>query len=122
VRYLGERTDVSCLLTAVDGFLLPTLYEPFSNACLEALAAGRPVITSRFNGFSEIIEPGVEGEVVDDPADIQALARAIESWAIPDRRAAVFERLREKGATFSIERNVQETLALLEPVNKNAPR
>ncbi len=39
---------------AADVFLLPTLYDPFANVTLEALAAGLPVITSAQNGASEI--------------------------------------------------------------------
>ena len=114
VRFLGPRRDVPRLLAAADVFILPTIYDPFSNACLEGLAAGLPVITTRGNGFAEIIEPGAEGDVIERPDDIPALARAIERWAPPHRRAAVRERLRAKGAEFSIERNLRETLAVLE--------
>ena len=113
VRFLGPRRDVPRLLAAADVFILPTIYDPFSNACLEALAAGLPVITTRANGFAEIIEPGVEGEVVERADDIAALARAIERWAPAVRRAAVRERLRAKGAEFSIERNLRETLEVI---------
>src|SRR6267154_957140 len=63
-RFLGIVREMPPLYRAADIFLLPTLYDPFSNACLEALAAGLPVITTAFNGFAEIIEPGLEGEVV----------------------------------------------------------
>ena len=110
VRYLGPRGDVPRLLAAADAFVLPTLYEPFSNACLEALAAGLPVITTRSNGFAEVIESGVEGEVIQEPTDIAALAEAIERWAAPARREGVRARLRERGTTFSIEENVRQTL------------
>ena len=41
---------------AADVFLLPTLYDPFANVTLEALAAGLPVITSAQNGASEIMD------------------------------------------------------------------
>ncbi|MDQ6623636.1 MAG: glycosyltransferase family 4 protein, partial [Verrucomicrobiota bacterium] len=53
VRHLGEVSDVAALLRAGDIFVLPTTYDPFSNACLEALAAGLPIVTTRANGFSE---------------------------------------------------------------------
>ena len=56
----------------------------------------------------------MEGEIVAEPSDVLWLARAIEQWGALDRRAAVRERLREKGAEFSMERNVRETLAILE--------
>ena len=111
VHYLGPRNDVARLLAAADAFILPTLYEPFSNACLEALAAGLPVITTRSNGFAEIIEPGVEGEVVEDPSDGAALVRAIELWADPAKRESIRPRLLALGAKFSIQENVRKTLA-----------
>jgi len=56
---------------------LPSIYDPFSNACLEALASGLPVITTRDNGFSEIIENGVHGSIVDRSSDSAALRDAI---------------------------------------------
>ena len=124
VRFLGPRRDVPRLLAAADVFILPTIYDPFSNACLEALAAGLPVITTRANGFAEIIEPGADGEVIERADDVAALARAIERWAPAGRRGAVRERLRAKGAEFSIERNLRETLAVLEQARalRNPPK
>ena len=113
VRYLGPVQDMASCFAAADAFILPTIYEPFSNACLEALAAGLPVITTAQNGFSEIIEAGVEGEVVKEASDIPALAEAIRSWEDPDRRALVWPRLMELSAQFTIEENVKQTLALI---------
>lgn len=113
-RYLGPVRGLGRYLAAADAFILPTLYEPFSNACLEAMAAGLPVITTEANGFAEVIERSVEGEIVAEPSDVLWLARAIEQWGAPERRAAVRDRLREKGTQFSMEKNVRETLAILE--------
>jgi UDP-glucose:(heptosyl)LPS alpha-1,3-glucosyltransferase len=120
VRYLGPVQDLAPILTAADVFLLPTIYEPFSNACLEAFAAGLPVITSAHNGFAEIIERDVEGDVLEEPADTAALARAIEGWAAPERRDAIRARLHAKGARFSIEENVRTTLAIIEKARESA--
>lgn len=122
VRHLGPVKEMARVFAAADAFLLPTLYEPFSNACLEALAAGLPVITTTANGFAEIIESGVEGDIVADPADTDALARAIERWAVPARRAAVRDRLSAKGAKFSIEENVRRTLAIIEEAKQSPER
>src|SRR5205809_7725215 len=49
VEFLGEVLDLARIYAAADIFILPTLYDPFSNACLEALACGLPVITTRAN-------------------------------------------------------------------------
>lgn len=113
VRYIGARPDLPRFLAAADAFILPTLYEPFSNACLEALAAGLPVITTRQNGFAEIIEPGADGEVIDDPRHVSALVRAIEAWRDPQRRAERRPHLQELGARYSIEANVRQTLGII---------
>ena len=114
VRFLGPVKDMPRYLAAADAFLLPTLYDPFSNACLEALAAGLPVITTAHNGFAEIIAPGVEGEVVAQPDAIAALAAALEKWSDPARRAAIRPRLLALGAQFSIAENVRQTVAIIE--------
>ena len=114
VRFLGPVKDMARLLMAADAFFLPTLYEPFSNACLEALAAGLPVITTAHNGFAEIIEPGVEGEVVAEPDDIPALAAALRRWSEPARRAAIRSQLLALGEKFCIAENVRQTLAIIE--------
>ena len=114
VRYLGSVGDMARVLSAADVFLLPTLYEPFSNACLEALAAGLPVLTTEHNGFAEIIERGVEGEVFADPLDVASFAAGIDRWENTARRAEIRPRLLEKAARFTIEENVRSTLAIIE--------
>jgi UDP-glucose:(heptosyl)LPS alpha-1,3-glucosyltransferase len=78
VSLLGRRDDADRLLAACDAMVLPTIYDPCANACLEALAAGRPVVTTRSNGASEMVEPGLSGAVVADPADDLVLAAACQ--------------------------------------------
>jgi UDP-glucose:(heptosyl)LPS alpha-1,3-glucosyltransferase len=112
-RYLGPVKEMVPLLAAADAFILPTIYEPFSNACLEALAAGLPVITTAQNGFSEIIESGVEGEVVAQPNDIPALAGALKTWSDPARRAAAKPQIAARSARYTIEENVRQVLAAI---------
>ncbi len=78
-RFLGAVKDLAALYSAADVFVLPTIYDPFSNACLEAVAAGLPVITTTANGLAEILTPGVHGDIVE-PGDGRALAAALEAW------------------------------------------
>ncbi|MEI9898363.1 MAG: glycosyltransferase family 4 protein [Chthoniobacter sp.] len=113
-RFLGPVKDMPPLLAAADAFILPTIYDPFSNACLEALAAGLPVITTAQNGFSEIIESGLEGEIVNEPNDIPALASAITAWSDPDRRAIAKLRLEILSTQYTIAENVRQTLAAIQ--------
>ena len=112
VKFLGGVRDLPRYLAAADVFILPTLYDPFSNACLEALGAGLPVITTVHNGFAEIIEAGVEGDVVSAPDDVRALTAALARWSDPALREEVRPRLLEKAARFTIEENVRQTLEL----------
>jgi UDP-glucose:(heptosyl)LPS alpha-1,3-glucosyltransferase len=113
-RFLGPVKDMPPLLAAADVFILPTIYDPFSNACLEALAAGLPVITTAQNGFSEIIESGVEGEIVAEPDDVKGLATAIQEWSDPMRRASAKPRLEVLGRRYTIAENVRQTLATIQ--------
>jgi UDP-glucose:(heptosyl)LPS alpha-1,3-glucosyltransferase len=113
VQFLGEVADVMRLYLAADIFILPTIYDPFSNACLEALACGLPVITTRANGFSEIIEDGIHGSIVDDAGSLVALRDAIQFWSDPSRRLAARSPNIERASQFDISRNVQQTLGIL---------
>jgi UDP-glucose:(heptosyl)LPS alpha-1,3-glucosyltransferase len=113
VQFLGEVADMLRVYAAADIFILPTIYDPFSNACLEALACGLPVITTRSNGFSEIIENGVHGSIVDHAGDLLALRDAIRLWSDPSRRAAARSTNSQLTAQFDISQNINETLAIL---------
>jgi UDP-glucose:(heptosyl)LPS alpha-1,3-glucosyltransferase len=118
VQFLGEVGDMLPVYAAADIFILPTIYDPFSNACLEALACGLPVITTRFNGFSEIMENGVHGSIVDHPGDLPALRDAIRLWSDPSRRAAARSTNIQRASQFDISKNIEETLAILRNVAK----
>ena len=113
VQFLGEVADMLRVYSAADVFILPTIYDPFSNACLEALACGLPVITTRSNGFSEIIENGVHGSIVDHAGDLLALRDAIRLWFDPSRRAEARSTNSQLAAQFDISQNINETLAIL---------
>jgi UDP-glucose:(heptosyl)LPS alpha-1,3-glucosyltransferase len=78
VRFLGQRPDAPELIAACDAMLLPTIYDPCANACLEALYLGRPVVTTLANGAAELLQEGLSGQAVTDPADEAALALACE--------------------------------------------
>jgi glycosyltransferase involved in cell wall biosynthesis len=79
VRFLGHVKDPVPLYQAADCMVLPTLYDPFSNVCLEAMAYGMPVITSPFNGAKEIIEEGNTGWIVSPERTSDALGKALKA-------------------------------------------
>jgi UDP-glucose:(heptosyl)LPS alpha-1,3-glucosyltransferase len=113
VQFLGEVADLVPAYAAADVFILPTIYDPFSNACLEALACGLPVITTRCNGFSEIIEDSVHGSVVEDPGNLIGLRDAIRFWSDPTRRDTARSANIERASQFNISNNVVRTLEIL---------
>lgn len=113
IRFLGEVTDLRPIYAAADIFILPSIYDPFSNACLEALASGLPMITTRDNGFSEIIDDGVHGSIVDLPSNVTALRDGIRFWSDESRRAAARSKNVERAAPFDISNNVQQTVKVL---------
>ncbi len=57
--------------------LLPSLYESFSLAALEAQACGVPVVASRVGGLAEVVADGETGYLINDPHDISAFAARI---------------------------------------------
>lgn len=78
IIWLGAREDVPQIMKAVDGFVMPSHEEGFSNALLEALAAALPVVATEVGGNGEALEGGRFGKLVP-PHNPAALARAIDA-------------------------------------------
>ena len=78
--FLGAREDVENLLPAFDVFLNSSRSESFSNAILEAMASGLPVVATRVGGNPESVSEGVTGFLVpaDDP---DSMGKVMESLA-----------------------------------------
>ena len=108
VAYVGPvaREDRAVLLGGADALLhLVNFEEPFGLSVVEAMACGTPVIASRRGAMPEIIQPHVNGFLVEDVADQW---RAMDLLDTLDRR-----RVRESVVTrFGVERMVDDYLAL----------
>jgi glycosyltransferase involved in cell wall biosynthesis len=83
------------LYRAADALIHPAFYDPFPRVCVESLASGCPVITTRCCGAAEIVRHGCEGFVIDDPQDIDGFATAIEAIATGPRSS-----IRQAAATL----------------------
>jgi UDP-glucose:(heptosyl)LPS alpha-1,3-glucosyltransferase len=112
-RFLGEVADPYPIYAAADIFILPTIYDPFSNACLEALACGLPVITTRANGFCDILEDRIHGSIVDLADNVTELRSALEAWSDPTQRAAARPSILKRAAQFDISKNIYQTVSIL---------
>jgi UDP-glucose:(heptosyl)LPS alpha-1,3-glucosyltransferase len=77
IVFLGPIRHIQNALSIIDVAILPTFYDPCSRYILEALAADKPVITTKFNGASEQFINNRHGKVIDTPEDTSALAEAI---------------------------------------------
>jgi glycosyltransferase involved in cell wall biosynthesis len=86
VRYLGklDAAEVRGCLRQADVFLIPSLWENCPYACLEAMAAGRAIVSSDAGGLPELIRDGENG-LVAPREDVAAYVRCVERL-IEDRR------------------------------------
>lgn len=116
VQFVGPVKDVKGYYFAADIFVLPSIYEPFSNACLEAMASGLPVVTSRINGASEILTDGKDGMIINDPANPEEIAEKIKPLLDERARQAAGKEARLVVENYTIEKNVDEFIKLIEKV------
>ena len=102
---------------AADLFIFPTLFDPFGTAALEAMAAGLPVITSRRVGSAELISPGKEGSLVEDPEDRREIAGAVNRIIAEDLGPSMGMAGREAARACTWEEKAKEMMALYESLS-----
>ena len=115
VRLVGFQTDVVSFLNALDVFAFASSSEGFGQVVIEAMAAGKPVITSKIAPLTEIVADGETGLLVESGSP-QSFASAIAQLLIdPMERHRMGARGRERVTKcFTAERMTQETLLLYE--------
>jgi glycosyltransferase involved in cell wall biosynthesis len=117
VRFCPPRKDVDFFYAAADAYAGPSLEDTFALPPVEAMASGLPTLVSRENGTMEIIEHGVNGLILEDPADSATLASMMRQFAKDPAFAA---RLAAKGAEtarqFTWERNVDDVRGIFAQV------
>ncbi len=86
--FLGRRHDVPQLLASSDIFVFPSLHENLSNALLEAMAQGLPVVATSVGGNTEVVRRG--GGLLVEARDPLGLAVAIESLVVDTTRRTAF--------------------------------
>ncbi|MEM7049883.1 MAG: glycosyltransferase family 4 protein [Acidobacteriota bacterium] len=78
VHFLGHRRDVADLLTIATVVALPSRQEGLPYAALEAMALGRPLVTTPVGGLPRLLDHGRCGRLVP-PDDVEALTHALEA-------------------------------------------
>ena len=102
VRFLGSHPEVAAFYLMTDVFVLPSATEGLSNALLEAMAAGLPVVASNVGGNRDVVENGVSGFLVDwaDPRNpAELVGRLLDDAALRRRLGAAASR---RARDFSI--------------------
>ena len=110
VRFVGSVSDVRPYLAAADSFMLATLYDPFPNAALEAMASGLAIVTTTRCGAAELVVEGGNG-FVRDALDIPGLADALARLD-PPTAARMGAHARASVASFTPAAMAAEYLAL----------
>ena len=111
VIFWGHEPEIEKFLIIADVFVLPTIYDPFSNAALEAMATGLPVVTTAYNGASELIENGVNGFIISDPLDERAFADKISTALL--KAEEIGKNARTKAEDYSIEKAVDSIIKVI---------
>ncbi len=109
IEFTGARNDVPELLSRIDFLVLPSLTESLSVVAREAMAAGKPVISSDVGGMSELIKHKNNGLLV--PAgDVSALAAAMSTWLQNDNEVRHYGK--------KVRRQIEQRFSLVQWVNR----
>lgn len=119
VHFVGVQHNVIPYYHAADALILPTLYDPFPNVILEAMACGLPVITSDTCGGAEFIVNGEQGYVCD-ALDIVALSAAAQAIPLRSVDARMGDAARERVLPCSPQRLAGQLHALYQQVLRQA--
>lgn len=113
VKFTGFVENPELLYNMGDVLVLPTIYDPFSNVCLEAMACGLPIITTDDNGISELIDEKNCGYIIKSK-DKYSIADSIKKLMDRERRNNYGLNSRKIAEGYPISRMVQSTIKLYE--------
>jgi len=115
VHFLPIRPDVEFYYAADDAYVGPSLEDTFAMPVAESMACGLPVIASREAGVAELITPGCDGFVLEDPRDSATLAGMIRQFvAAPELCDRLGEAAARTARQCNWERNAQHTREFFE--------
>jgi UDP-glucose:(heptosyl)LPS alpha-1,3-glucosyltransferase len=112
VTFHDPVEDIRPFYAAADALLHPTWYDPCSLVALEALACGLPLVTTRYNGVSELMTDGAEGFLLGHPADAESLATLMIRLLDPCLRACQAAAARQLALTHTFDHQVNRFLEL----------
>lgn len=118
VIFAGRQSAIQRFYGAADLFVLPTIYEPFPNVNLEAMACGTPVITTATAGGAEIIHEGANGYLIPDAWAVDLLAERIDDHlSLPwSRKQSMHDACWDSASRLRIVDNAQKVAAMFEDI------
>jgi UDP-glucose:(heptosyl)LPS alpha-1,3-glucosyltransferase len=122
IIFIGRTGDVEKYYGVSDIFVLPSRYEPFANVCLEAMACGLPVITTRTNGAAEVITHGRDGFILDDWRDSSGLASIIKDLTAESLRREIGENAAKTAKSYTWQRHLEETRRVFDLIVGQNPK
>ncbi|SIP95660.1 Glycosyltransferase involved in cell wall bisynthesis [Rhizobium sp. RU20A] len=99
-------------IPAFDLLAMPSRYEAMSYVMLEAVAAGKPIVTTNVGGATTAVVDGETGLIVANSDDTSPLANALVTATAPDRLAALTAASTARRDLFSLDRMIEETEAV----------
>ena len=122
VVFAGHRTDVPAVLGAIDLFCISSDYEGTPLALFEAMASGKPIVSTAVDGCREVLEDGTSGLLVP-PRDPEALAAALARVADDaELRGRLSRMAREASRRYDIGECVRRMEDLYDEVLRGRPQ
>lgn len=110
IRFVGKQEQMEDILAIADLFLLPSEYESFGLAALEAMAAGVPIVTTNAGGLSEINIPGETG-YMGDVGDVKTMGQQAIKILRDDQ---VLKKFKAKAVAHAQEYDISKIIPLYE--------
>jgi UDP-glucose:(heptosyl)LPS alpha-1,3-glucosyltransferase len=111
VRFLGAQREVEHVLRASDALALPSMFEPFGNVVMEAMASGVGVLASAYCGAAELIPAKLRPFVVDNPSDPGEIASRLD--ALLEGGREVGEAARAAASEYTWDRYAEHLIRLI---------
>ncbi|MFZ0566278.1 MAG: glycosyltransferase family 4 protein [Chlamydiales bacterium] len=113
IRFMGSQSSLTPFYQSADALVIPSLYDPFANVTLEALAMGLFVISSPFNGGSEVLTE-TSGSIIEEPTSPDSVASSVKtSFQFPksfERARLIRNSIKELDFSNQLDKIVQKTL------------